>query len=130
MASINKLEMMKSPALSELFKVSNGFLGFGAKATYVPTGSNVTAAVYEYSLADGETLERTLRMDKEQMIGKLTSAKMTQQHMGNARLEVIKTADGAFIAMQLFRFVDFGFKSASDVITFEGAEAEAVGKVY
>ena len=130
MASINKLEMMKSPALSELFKVSKGFLGFGAKATYVPTGGSVTAAVYEYSLADGETLERTLRQPKEQVVEKLTTAKMTPQHMGNARLEVLKTDDGAFLAMQLFRFVDFGFKSVSDVITFEGAEAEAVGKVY
>lgn len=130
MASINKLEMMKSPALSELFKVKKGFLGFGAKVTYVPTESGVTAEVLEYSLADGETLERTLRMPKEQIVEKLKTAKMTPQHMGNARLEVLKTDDGAFLAMQLFRFVDFGFKPVSDIIMLEDADAEAIGKIY
>ncbi len=130
MASINKLEMMKSPALSELFQIKKGFLGFGSKVTYIPTGSGVTANVYEYSLADGETLERTLRMDKGQMVDKLKSAGMTPQHMGNARLEVLKTDDGAFLAMQLFRFTDFSFKPVSDVITLEGEYAEAVGAKY
>jgi hypothetical protein len=130
MASINKLEMMKSPALSELFEVKKGFLGFGSKVTYKPTGSSVTVDVLEYSLADGEMLERVLRMGKEQMVEKLKSANLSTHGMGNARLEVLKADDGTCVVMQLFRFVDFGFQSASEVIALDGADAEAIGKIY
>ncbi len=128
MASINKLELTKALAKSELFTVKKGFLGMGAKMTYVPTGSNVKAEVLEYSLADGEKLERILRMDKEQMVQSLQSAGLKDVHMGNARLEVLKSDDGACVAMQLFRFGDFVFRSASEVIVLEGKDAESVGK--
>ncbi len=130
MTSINKLELTKALAKSELFTVKKGFLGMGTKMTYVPTGSNVKAEVLEYSLTDAEQLERIMRMDKAQMVKSLQSANLQAAHMGNARLEVLKSEDGVCVVMQLFRFVDFSFRAASEVIILEGEDAEAVSKIY
>ncbi len=130
MTSINKLELTKALAKSELFTVKKGFLGMGTKMTYVPTGSNVKAEVLEYSLTDAEQLERIMRMDKAQMVKSLQSANLQAAHMGNARLEVLKSEDGACVVMQLFRFADFSFRAASEVIILEGEDAEAVSKIY
>ena len=130
MASTSKLELLKSPALSDLFKVKKGFLGIGTKITYLPTVCSATASTYEYSLADGEQLERIFRMSREQMVEKMKDSNLETHGMGNARLEVVKSDDGACLAMQLFRFIDFNFAPVTDAVIFEGAEAEAVGKVY
>lgn len=130
MASINKLELTKALAKSELFTVKKGFLGMGAKMVYVPTGSNMKAEVLEYSLADGEQLERIMRMDKDQMVKSLQSANLKTADMGNAKLEVLKAEDGACVAMLLLRFTDFSFRPASEIVILEGEDAEAVSKIY
>ena len=49
--------------------------------------------------------------------------------MGQFRLEAAYAQDGAYLALQLFRFVDFTYSPQSEMVVYEGDDAKAVFSV-
>ncbi len=129
MANIQKLEMTKLIPNNGLFIVKKGFLGFGTKTMLKDSGCPVSVVVKEYNPADGDKMERVLNMERSKMAEELSKADIQTTDMGNAKLEVIKSDDGTFLMMQLFRFSDFKYRPVSEVITITGPDADRIGKL-
>ncbi len=129
MANIEKLEMIKLIPNNGLFTVKKGFLGFGTKTMLKDSGCPVSVVVREYSPADGDKMERVLRAERCKIAEELSKGGIQTTDMGNARLEVILSDDGTFLMMQLFRFSDFKYRPASEVVTVTGPDAACVGKL-
>ncbi|MGN0281937.1 MAG: hypothetical protein ACI4B3_06530 [Prevotella sp.] len=130
MTKIKNLEMAEAISNHSDVTVGKAFFGLCEKALYVPTGSRVKAEVYEFSQDNGERLAKLLtgpmaQIEKEVARG----SKVRSTPIGNMRAEVCKSADGNFLAIQLFRFADFHYNPFTEFLIFTGNEAEMVGKV-
>lgn len=129
MTSIKNLEMAKTISTNGVLTIKKGFLGLSTKVVLSNSGETVAADVKEYNIADGDKLQRILNMKHELIANELQNTKIQPQNIGNARLELITSASGSFVMMQLYRFSDFKYKPVTPMITFEGSEAQTIGKL-
>ena len=131
MTKIKNLEMADAISNHSDVTVNNTCFGLCEKATYEPTGSKVKAEVYEFSQDNGERLAKLLTGSMAQIEKEVArGTKVRSTPIGNIRAEVCKSADGQFLAIQLFRFADFHYHPLTDFLTFTGKEAETVEKVF
>lgn len=121
MSSIKNMEMAAALSQNEHIVIKKSL--FGQKATYEPTGSPIDGTVLEYAPADGEALERLLRTPLDKLEAELKSkGKPKSTAVGQYRLEVCRSKDGQFIAVQLFRFSNFNYAAASELLTATGSD--------
>ena len=95
MAKFKNLEMSSTLSTNPDITVSNGFLGFGAKAIYTPTNTPLKAIINYYNAEDGGKLVKLLQMPEEQIAEKAEKMRMPQKpgsvenHWGNNLLFIL-----------------------------------------
>ncbi len=130
MTKIKNLEMAKAISNNSDVTIGKTFFGLLEKAVYKPTGSTVTAQVYDFSQDNGERLAKLLTgpmmvLEKEVARG----VRMRSIPIGNIRAEICSSKDGQFLAIQLFRFVDFQYQPLTQFMTFTGDDVDTIEKI-
>ncbi|MBQ4393000.1 MAG: hypothetical protein II826_07840 [Prevotella sp.] len=125
MSSIKNLEMAAAVSSYQHIEIKKSL--FSTKAIYKPTQSQVKATVLEYTPSEGERLERLLSMPLDKMVADIAQkGKPTAGANGNFRLEVCLSDDRQFVALQLFRFIDFSYRPLFETRFYEGKEVEYI----
>ena len=128
MPNINNLEMAEAIANHQHIVIKKSL--FGRKVVYQPTGSPVEVIVNEYSLAEGDRLERLLQLPTDRLDAELKQGGApTPTAVGPLRLEVCRSKDGQFCAAQLFRFNDFKYHAVSEWLACEGSDAAVLSAI-
>lgn len=125
MANIKNLEMAAALSQNPHIEIKKSL--FSTKAIYTPTGSKLEVNTLEYAPADGERMEHLLALPAEKIeVEVKTKGKPKATPVGQYRLETAISSDHQFAAVQLFRFVDFGYTPASQLICCEGKDVAVV----
>ncbi len=125
MASIKNLEMAAAVSVCNNVSIKKSL--FSTKVLYTPTMSPVKVIVQEYAPADGERLERLLRLSPDKMASEIAQkGKPAATPVGHYRLEVCLSDDHQFCALQLFRFADFQNAPVTEPLFYEGKDVETV----
>ena len=125
MSSIKNLEMAN--ALSALSCVTIKKSLFGQTAVYEPTQSPLKVKTLEYAPAEGERMERLLKLPMGNlMLDIQKNGKPQPTVIGHHRLEVCVSKDQQFVALQLFAFVDFKYNAVTELLTYEGDNAAVI----
>lgn len=130
MANIKNLRMWESICADGRIALSKSLFGLRTTATYRPTGSVIDAHTMEYSPEDGKHLKHILDMPREKMADSIGDFRPRTTDYGNFLAEVAVSRDGAFLAVQLFQFVKLNYEPVTDVLIFEGKEAEALARLF
>lgn len=128
MSSIKNLDMAYAVSIYKNITVKKSL--FSTKAIYTPTGSSVKAMVLEYSLSEGERVQRLLDMPLDKMAADIEQmGKPETTANGNFRLDVCLSDDHQFCVLQLFRFADFSYRPLFEPRFYEGTDVEYVTKL-
>jgi len=104
-----------------------GFLGFGKKLIYTPTGSRLKRCHEEYSADNGARLESLLNMTAAERKAEADKGeRIAASPNGNVCLDYYRTDDGRFVVAQLCRFNHFSYEPAAEAQTFKDDDAEAL----
>ena len=131
MAKIKNLHMADAVISNNDIRVTSTFFGLGEKATYLPTGSRITAHVYDYTASDGERMASLLSKSIDEIAQFVKNGNIVANvPIGNVRAETCVTADNQFLMVQLLRFIDFDYRPMTDVQVFVGSDAEVVASLF
>ncbi len=122
--------MGKSILCNDKVSVKSSFFGLCEQVIYLPTGSKMQTEIKEYDLVDADKLQRILNMECELVAKELQKVSVKPCELGNARLEILKSKDGACVMMQLFRYMDFNFEPVTDFVILDGQDAAVVSKLF
>ncbi|MBQ9667243.1 MAG: hypothetical protein IJV45_00635 [Prevotella sp.] len=126
--SIKNMEMAEAIANNQHIAVKKSF--FGTKVIYQPSQSPVACDVYEYSQAEGDRMARLLRLPLSELAAELKAkGRPTPTAVGPMRLEVCRSKDGLFCAMQLFQFADFKYHALTELLACEDSEAQTLAQL-
>lgn len=89
-----------------------------SKVVYLPTRSDV--AVAQFSM-DAMSKKRVLESLEN---GTLTADCVVLRHGGSLRLDVLRSKDGSFNAVQVFEFVPYTYSPLTEVFYLDGKSAE------
>lgn len=124
MANIKNLTMSANLLKDSRVQTSSSFFGLSSKTVYVPTGSKLTANVYEFPAPKEESLRKLLSLSGPEL--KEAAAKINtlrSEEIGNLRLEVCLSADRQFVALQLLRYSNFVATPVTSLLVYEGEDA-------
>lgn len=125
MPRLNKLEMANALSATSYITIKKSL--FGQKAVYEPTQSPLEVKVLEYAPAEGERMERMLRLPMGNLMLEIQkNGKPQPTAVGHHRLEVCISKDHQFMALQLFAFVDFKYNAVTELLTYEGDNAAVI----
>ncbi|MDD6866086.1 MAG: hypothetical protein PUD61_00925 [Prevotella sp.] len=131
MAKIKNLHMADAVNSNNDIRVTSTFFGLGEKATYLPTGSRITARVYDYTASDGERMASLLSKSIDEIAQFVKNGNIVANvPIGNVRVETCVTADNQLLMVQLLRFIDFDYRPMTDVQVFVGSDAEVVASLF
>ena len=131
MAKIKNLHMADAVISNNDIRVTSTFFGLGEKATYLPTGSRITARVYDYTASDGERMASLLSKGIDEIAQFVKNGNIVATvPIGNVRVEARVTVDNQFLMVQLLRFIDFDYRPMTDVQVFVGSDAEVVASLF
>lgn len=130
MANINKLGMAKTISTDPRISVNKSFFGLCQTAVYNPTNSKLVAFINDYTAENGEKLKQLLRCPDDRLAD-LTKklGPIEEATMGPSRLEGCMSQDHLFAALQLFGYSDFEYSPLTDVVIYEGIQAELISTV-
>jgi len=130
MKSIKKLEMAPVISEHEHVRVEKSFFGLVTKYVYTPTGSPIHGESYDLSNETGHFLLDVLELPAGERATRLRPVgKIEQATLGNMRLEYCESADGHFLALQLFHFSNFFYQPLMEAQVFEGEEAKELAAI-
>ena len=129
MASYKHMEMAQSLSNDSRIEIRKGFLGLSTTLYYTPTGAKVNLKVSEYATDMEKRLTKLLQKDGGEWRLEVENGKLPTVPVGQFRLEAAYSQDGAYLALQLFRFVDFTYSPQGDMVVYEGDDAKAVFSV-
>ena len=124
MANIKNLAMSANLLNDSRVQTSSSFFGLCSKNVYVPTGSKITANVYEFAATKEDKLRRLLSLSGPEL--KEAAAEiytLRSEEIGNLRLEVCSSADRKFVALQLFRYSNFVATPITGLVVYECEDA-------
>ena len=130
MTRIKKLEMADNVICNQHICVERSLFGLSTRYYYQPTHSKLKGKIINYSTAMGEKLINMLRMPREKMMQEIAvCGEIVNCPIGHWQLELCRSLDGEFVALQLFRFVDFQVCAATDIMIFYGREAQLINGI-
>lgn len=129
MANIKNLQIWERICTDDRIGISKSLFGLRTTVVYKPTGSPVVAYVREYSSADGEQLGRILSATAEGRGKAIANFRPKPVINGNYMAEVCNSRDGNFLAVKLLQFSVLNYEAVTDVLTFEGNDAQTVGEL-
>ncbi|MBR4925486.1 MAG: hypothetical protein IKZ61_07015 [Prevotella sp.] len=126
MANIKSLQMWNNICTDARISISKSLFGLRVTAVYNPTGSMLEARKIELSKEDGDRMRRIITGSREKLSQSVGDFHPKSVDYGNYMAEACFSRDGAFVAVQLFQFVQLSYEPVTDVIIFEGEEAPAI----
>ena len=128
MSSIKHLEMAAALSAYTNIKIKKSL--FSTKVIYTPTQSQIMAYILEYSLSEGERVERLLEMPFDKMAADIVQkGKPVTGANGNFRLELCLSDDHQFCGLQLFRFGDFKYNPVFEPRFYEGKHVQIIAQL-
>lgn len=125
MENISKMEMASALFQKPYIKVEKAFFGFITKVTYTPTNSPVVGRCLDFSLVDGEKVQRLIAAapnDVEAILQK--DGRPTTFPNGHWRLSICYSQDHKFAALHFSEYVGFEYKAIGETRFAEGDAAE------
>ena len=125
MTSISNLEMAKALSSHPHVTIKRVFFSFIQRAIYQPTLSTIDVHIQDYTSEMGAKWEKILNTPEAQLkevikqVGEIQKADIS-----NMRLEACISRDRQFLALQLFRFVDFQYHPMTEARFFEGEQVK------
>ena len=110
--------------------IKKSWLGLSTTAIYNKTNSIIAANIFEYSPTDGEKLKTVLESPHEQLDSTFSDFHPNKTVNGNFMVEVCVSQDGEFVAVLMNQFIRLGYEPVSDVLIFEGKEAQTVLQLF
>jgi hypothetical protein len=130
MASIKNLAMAPAVVANERVATKSGFLGLTKSYIYTPTNSPLSGMSEEFDPKQGERLIKLMEMPLDKMEEEVkVNKKPMPTAVGHVRMEACISEDQQFVAVQVFRFLDFGYQKVFDVKFFEGDDAARIVKI-
>ena len=127
MANIKKMEMAQTIFANENISVEKTFFGLKTKLTYKPTGGAVKAEEYDFTPDMGERMLKIIKTPANKLATAIHDAgKIATTPIGHFHLEACMSEDGLWAAMQMFRFTDFKYQPETEVIYFDGENAQKI----
>lgn len=131
MTALNHLSMASVVLNSNKVEVKKSLFGLKTTITYRPTASNVRASKSECTSLTGAHLERILNADNAKRKDMVAAfGKFHSSPVGQYMLESVRSDDGNFAMMRLYRFQDLHYTAVTDVKTFEGEEAQTINQIF
>lgn len=130
MANYSNLEMGVAISNHPHIIIKKSLFGLRKQLVYQPTQSPIDVVINDYDAENGALIERVLRASTENL-SKVVEAvgKVKATPIANIRLEACLSRDHQFVALQLFRFVDFKYQPLTDMHCYEGPSASLVAQV-
>lgn len=128
MANINQLEMGEFISKHPHITVKKSLFGLSSKVVYEPTQSKVDVLRRDYDQAHGEQLRQLLAKPVVEL-EKEGQGSVPQSNIGSVRLEGCLSQDHQFVALQLLTYSDFMYKPMTDVLVYEGKDADVVARI-
>ena len=131
MSNFKNMEIAPTVAANPNIKVTSGFLGLNTKVYYRPTLSEVKSIRDYYTVDSGRVLQQFLTkfQNDPHSATKIPELDLETNPNGNYCLEICVSRDAQFIALQLLRFSDLAYNPISDLMVYEGHEAEMLCRV-
>ena len=130
MANIKNLQMWNSICDNSRISVKSSMFGLKTTAIYLPTQSTIKAETLEYSPETGDKLKRIIESPKDQLDKAVGLFRPQTTVNGNYMLEKLTSQDGQFVALQLLQFHQLSYEPVTEVLIFEGKDAEVVNKLF
>ena len=130
MANIKNLQMWNSICDNSRISVKSSMFGLKTTAIYLPTHSTIKAETLEYSPETGDKLKRIIESPKDQLDKAIGLFRPQPTVNGNYMLEKLSSQDGQFVALQLLQFQQLSYEPVTEVLIFEGKDAEVVNKLF
>ena len=130
MANIKNLQMWNSICDNSRISVKSSMFGLKTTAIYLPTHSTIKAETLEYSPETGDKLKRIIESPKDQLDKAIGLFRPQPTVNGNYMLEKLSSQDGQFVALQLLQFHQLSYEPVTEVLIFEGKDAEVVNKLF
>lgn len=130
MANIKNLQMWHTICSDARISIQKSWFGLSTSATYNKTNSLIAAHIFEYSPEDGEKLKTILESPRGQLDSAIGDFHPKKTVNGNYMVEVCVSQDGEFVAVLVNQFIRLGYEPVSDVLIFEGKEAQAVLRLF
>lgn len=130
MANIKNLQMWNTICTDAHVSVSKSLFGLRTTATYKPTNSVIEARTIELSREDGERLKNILTGSHKNLAEAIGNFHPEQVSYGNFMAEVCTSRDSAFVAVLLLQFQQLSYEAVTDVLIFEGEDAQAVKQMF
>ena len=122
--------MWKDICADARISVSKTLLGLRTTASYVITGSSLSAKIIEFSPADGEKLKNILESARSQVVEVMDDFRPKAVANGNYMAEVCYAQDGKFLAVQLYQFARMSYEPVTEVKIYEGDTAQTMVKLF
>lgn len=130
MTKIKNLRMWQTICNDARISISKSLFGLNTTATYNKTNSVIAANIFEYPPADGEKLKTILESPREKLNNAIGDFHPKKTVNGNYMAEVCVSQDGDFVAVQLNQFIHMSYEPVSEVLIFEGTEAQSVKRLF
>lgn len=129
MANINKLQMAKTICSDLRISIHKTFFGLSTRLTYNRTGSQVDAVQHGLTPAEGDHLSRILSQPHDTLLNQAATTRLHPVVNGNYQLDTCISRDHQFAAIQLLKYIQLNYEPVSDVLIFEGNEAEKIASM-
>lgn len=130
MTKLKNLQLWHTICTDARIFISKSLFGLITIATYTKTNSQLAAFNYEYSHDDGEKLKMILESPREHLYSKIGDFHPKKTVNGNYMIEVCASRDGEFVALLIKQFIYMSYEPVSDVLIFEGNEAQVVNRLF
>lgn len=130
MANIKNLQMWNDICADNRISISKSLFGLKTIVTYNKTQSKVSARTIQLSPSDGEHLKRFLEKPKNDIESAIGNFHPKEVANGNYMLELAQSEDGNFLALLLHQFTQLSYEPVTQMLTFEGNEAQTISKLF
>lgn len=94
------------------------YVNYSHETVYRATGSPIRMGTLYMDTVELQSLQQMLKNNDFS-----SSFRLSFKEAGNARLDYLKSKDGRFVAIQLFRFVPYTYESISDKLYYMDDDA-------
>ena len=129
MANIKNMRMWDTIRKDNRIVTNSSWLGLRTTAFYAPTHSVIEARKIEYTPSDGERLLHILTSQRDVMLQSLSKFSAQPTVNGNYMLDLCRSRDGSFAAIQLLQFRQMIYEPVTVLFILDGIEAEAVANI-
>lgn len=131
MTALNHLGLASAVLNNDKIEIKKSLFGLKTTITYTPTGSPMHASKSECTSLTGSHLERILNADAQKRKDMVKAfGQFHSSPVGQYMLEAVKSDDGEFAMLRLYRFQDLHYNPVTGVKIFEGDDAKIINQIF